>query len=118
MRQLKFPSYEYIKSLPKHKDGDKDFYYEYDWKLFVDRIGNEGVISYNLTGDGWIYFDVFEGGYSDMNPLGMALKFNKANYAKICKHAQKVFEDFYKALDVDWSDTWEEYLEDKTYENN
>ena len=90
MRKLKFPPYEYIKSLQKHKNDDKDYYYEYDWKLFSLPIGVEGVISYNLTGDGFVYFDVFEGGYSDMNWLGLALKFNKANYAKICKHAQKV----------------------------
>ena len=113
MRQLKFPTYEYIKSLPKHKKDDKDYYYEYDWKLFRLPINVEGVISYNLTGEGFIYFDVFEGGYSEVNCFGLALKFNKANYAKICKHAQKVYEEFYKALDEDCSRYWEEYEEEE-----
>ena len=113
MRQLKFPPYEYIKSLLKHKNDDKDYYYEYDWKLFSLPIDVEGVISYNLTGDGFVYFDVFEDGYSDMNCIGLALKFNKANYAKICKHAQKVFEDFYRELDKDYSWQWEKYEEEQ-----
>ncbi len=33
MRQLKFPSYEYIKSLPKFNKDD-DTYNKYDWILF------------------------------------------------------------------------------------
>lgn len=109
MRQLKFPTYEYIKSLPKTFKNNKDYYYEYDWKLFATPTGDEGVISYNLNGEGWIYFDVFEDGYSGVNSLGLTLKFNKANYAKICKHAQKVFEEFYKALDEDYSQYWKKY---------
>ena len=109
MRKLKFPPYEYIKSLPKHNPDDENWYYEYTWKLFEDLMGNEGKISYNLNGEGFVYFDVFEDGYSNMNWLGVAARFNKANYAKICKHTQKVFEDFYKALDVDYSEQWRDY---------
>lgn len=109
MRQLKFPTYEYIKSLPKTSKDYKDYYYEYNWKLFATPTGDEGVISYNLDGEGWIYFDVFEDDYSEENSLGLTLKFNKANYAKICKHAQHVYEEFCKALDKDYSQDWEKY---------
>ena len=108
MRQLKFPPYEYIKSLPK-TEADTEFYRQYEWILFDTPICTPGRFSYNENGEGYIYFDVMEGGYSEMNNLGLALKFNKANYAKICKHAQKVFEEFYKELDVDYSEQWEKY---------
>ena len=110
MRQLKFPPYEYIKSLPRDTG---EFYNEYNWTLFTTPTNDKGAISYNLTGEGFVYFDVFEDGYSDMNCLGLALKFNKANYAKICKHAQKVFEDFYRELDKDYSWQWEKYEEEE-----
>lgn len=111
MRQLKFPTYEYIKSLPTASKADKGYYYEYDWKLFATPTGDKGVISYNLDEEGWIYFDVFEDGYSEVNHLGLALKLNKANCAKLCKHAQKVYEEFYRALDEDYSQYWEKYGE-------
>ena len=109
MRQLKFPDYEYIKSLPKNKREDRDCYYEYRWKLFDTPVDAEGVLSYNLDGSGFIFFDVFEGGYSNMNDLGLAVKFNKANYEKLCKHAQNILNGFYEALDKDYSDCWEDY---------
>ena len=48
-----------------------------------------------------------------MNYLGKALKFNKSNYAKICKHAQNVLDDFYRALDADYSTSWEKYEEEE-----
>jgi len=47
--------------------------------------------------------------HTEQNNLGLALRLNKTNYAKICKHAQKVFEDFYRELDIDYSDQWEKY---------
>ena len=109
MRTLKFPTYEYIKSLPRHMVGDEDAVLEYEWRLFELPIDADGALSYNLDGDGYIYFDVFEGGFSGMNNLDMALKFNKTNYAKICKHAQEVFESFYQTLDKDCSELWEKY---------
>ena len=110
MRQLKFPEYEYIKSLPKCQRKDKDIYYEYRWKLFDTPVDAEGVLSYNLDGSGFIFFDVFEGGYSNMNDFGLAVKFNKKSYTKLCKHAQNIFEGFYEALDRDCSNEWEDYI--------
>ena len=106
MRKLKFPSYEYIKSLPTY-DKDNDTYEQYDWMLFDTPVNVYGRFSYNEDGGPYIYFDVMEGGYCDMNNLGMCVKFNKTNYKKICKHAQKVFESFYIALDEDCSKYWE-----------
>lgn len=111
MRKLKFPPYEYIKSLPtKHKDDD--MFCEYSWTLFETPIWVYGRLSYNEDDSGWVFFDVMEGGYCDQNDLGMRCKLNKANYAKICKHAQKVFEEFYRELDKDYSWQWEKYEED------
>lgn len=104
MRQLKFPSYEYIKSLPRDK--------VYRWTLFSTPTSVNGILSYNEDEDGIIYFDVWEGGYTGMNYLGLALKFNKTNYTTICKHAQKVFEEFHRELDIDWSNQWEKYDEE------
>ena len=117
MRHLKFPTYEYIKSLPRHRVGDEDAVLEYAWRLFELPIDADGTLSYNEDGDGYIRFDVFEGGFSGMNRLDLALKFNKTNYGKICKHAQEVFESFYHALDTDWSASWEKYGENNN-ENN
>ena len=111
MRQLKFPPYEYIKSLPKW-DKTKDLPKQYRWTLFDTPTSVSGSLSYNEDGDGFIFFDVWEGGYTGMNQLGLALKFNKANYAKICKHAQKVYEDFYRELDKDCSWQWEKDYEE------
>ena len=112
MRQLKFPEYEYIKSLPKNKPDDRAYYYEYKWKLFELPVDIEGILSYNLDGEGFIFFDVFEGGYSGMNTFGQAVKFSKANYMKLCKHAQNVLDEFYRALDKDYSTHWKDYLEE------
>ena len=106
MRQLKFPTYEYIKSLPTGGQ-DGDFFGEYTWTLFHTPTSVYGRFSYNEDDSGWIFFDVMEDGYCDHNNLGMQCKFNKANYAKICKHAQKVYEDFYRELDKDYSWQWE-----------
>ena len=110
MRKLKFPPYEYIKSLPTW-DKKKDLPNEYDWNLFDTPTSVYGRFSYNEDGSGWIFFDVMEDGYCDHNDLGMRCKFNKANYAKICKYAQSVFEDFYRELDKDCSWQWEKYEE-------
>lgn len=107
MRQLKFPSYEYIKSLPTY-DKDTDTYEVYKWLLFNTPTSVYGRFSYNEDGETYIYFDVIDGGYCDINRLGMGVKFNKANYEKICKHAQMVFESFYAALDEDCSKYWDE----------
>lgn len=100
MRQLTFPTYEHIKSLPR-EDEETGFYHDYYWLLFETPVNVDGRLTYNDGDRGMISFDVFEGGYSGMNGLDMELKFTKANYAKVCKHAQRVFEDFYKALDED-----------------
>ena len=106
MRKLKFPPYEYIKSLPR-KRKDSDMFNEYTWTLFDTPVCVYGRFSYNEDDSGWIFFDVMEGGYCDRNNLSMRCKFNKANYTKICKHAQKVYEDFYRELDKDYSWQWE-----------
>lgn len=118
MRQLKFPTYEYIKSLPKIcKESEYKYLIglpnEYEWKLFDTPTSVEGVLSYNLDGSGYIFFDVYEGGYSGENDLGLAVKFNKSNYQKLCKHAQNIFDGFYEALDRDCSDSWENYLNEE-----
>lgn len=107
MRQLKFPSYEYIKSLPTYSK-DTDTYEDYDWLLFETPTSVYGRFSYNEDDNHHIYFDVMEDGYCDHNTLGMCVKFNKANYKKICKYAQEVFESFYEALDEDCSEYWDE----------
>lgn len=112
MRQLKFPSYEYIKSLPTY-DKDTDTYEDYKWVLFQTPVDVYGRFSYNEDGEHYICFDVMENGYSEMNNLGMNVKFNKTNYKKICKHAQKIFESFYEALDEDCSEYWDEDAREK-----
>ena len=110
MRQLKFPPYEYIKSLPTVDEDDGGCFTKYDWLLFTTPVDVYGRLSYNEDDSGYIYFDVMENGYCDHNQLGIGLKFNKNNYAKICKHAQKVFDSFYKELDIDYSEQWEQYI--------
>ena len=112
MRQLKFPPYEYIKALPTW-DKKADLPKSYRWTLFDTPTSIGGTLSYNEDGDSFIFFDVWEGGYTGINQFGLALKFNKANYAKICKHAQKVFEDFYRELDKDCSWQWERHEEER-----
>ena len=115
MRQLKFPTYDYIKSLPKVCTKSKYKYLiglpnEYEWTLFNTPTSVVGTLSYNLDGDGYIHFDVWESGYTGENDLGLAVKFNKVNYAKLCRHAQNIFEGFYEALDRDCSADWEDYI--------
>ena len=115
MRQLKFPTYEYIKSLPKTCTKSEYKYniglpLEYEWKIFDTPTSIQGTISYNLDGSGYIFFDVWELGYTGENNLGLAVKFGKNNYKKLCKHAQNIFEGFYEALDRDCSDEWEDYI--------
>lgn len=116
--QLKFPPYEWIKALPKteihyYKDrvSGKDIPSkepkEYTIKLFNTPTSVYGRFSYNEDGDGFICFDVMEDGYCDHNRLGLTLKFNKANYSKICAHAQEVYEEFQRTLLTDYSYLWE-----------
>lgn len=112
MRKLKFPSYEYIKSLPRFNEDD-DTYNKYDWLLFQTPVDVYGRFSYNEDGEPYICFDVMEDGYSEMNDLGMSVKFNKSNYAKLCNHAQKIFESFYEALDEDCSKYWDEDVKEE-----
>ena len=111
MRHLDFPSYEYIKSLTKFEK-DRETSREYRWLLFDTPVSVQGTISYNEDGEGYIFFDVWENYYTGQNDLGLSLKFNKTNYKAICRHAQEVFESFYKALDRDCSSEWEDYLGD------
>lgn len=108
MRELKFPTYDYIKSLPTYNE-KTDTYYEYSWKLFETPTDVYGRLAWNEDDEGYIYFDVMEDDYCDHNTLGLAVKFNKANYNKLCKHAQNVFDGFYEALDRDCSCDWENY---------
>ena len=112
MRKLKFPPYEYIKSLSTWNK-KKDLPNEYSWTLFDTPTSIYGRFSYNEDDSHFIFFDVMEDGYCDHNNLGMRCKFNKANYAKICKHAQKVYEDFYRELDKDCSWQWGKYEEEE-----
>ena len=94
-------------------DKEEDMPKLYRWRLFDTPTSVCGTLSYNEDGCGFIFFDVWENGYTGQNYLGLALKFNKANYAKICKHAQKVFEEFYRKLDKDYSWQWEKYEEEE-----
>jgi hypothetical protein len=109
MRQLKFPTYEYIKSLPTY-DKETGLYPEYNWSLFETPTDVYGRLTWNVDDEGYIYFDVMEDGYCDHNTLGLTVIFNKDNYKKLCKHAQAVFESFYTALDRDCSVDWEDYI--------
>lgn len=117
MKELKFPSYEWLKALPltrtyTHTDryGDSyelEEYCEYKFTLFDTPVFAYGQLSYNEDDSRYIYFDIMENGYSNMNNYGLALKFNKANYQKICKHAQEMYGMFYRELDKDMSWQWE-----------
>ena len=63
-----------------------------------------------VDGDGLIYFDVFENGYTGVNECTLGHTLTKANYKEICKYAQSVLDEFYAELDVDYSeDDWEQY---------
>ena len=106
MRKLKFPKYEYIRSLPLEDDDECIQYYK--WDLFALPINVVGRLSYNVDGDGLIYFDVFENGYTGVNEFTLGHTLTKANYKEICKYAQSVLDEFYAELDVDYSeDDWE-----------
>ena len=128
MKELKFPSYEWLKALPLKRTctftnraigetWEDEVYCEYKFILFDTPVYVYGQLSYNEDDSRYIYFDVMENGYSGMNNLGLALKFNKENYRKICEHAQKVYEMFYKELEADkswqWDCTPEEYFENE-----
>lgn len=107
MRQLKFPTYEYIKALPK--EDSCGCWLTYEWTLFETPTDTYGRIIYNEDDDGFIFFDVMEDGYCDHNTLGLAVIFNEENYEKLRHHAQTVFESFYTALDRDCSAGWDDY---------
>ena len=128
MKKLKFPPYEWLKALPlKREVIRKDTFSgkqyketepcEYRFTLFDTPVGAWGQFSYNEDDSRFIYFDVMEDGYSNMNTYGMELKFNKVNYEKICKHAQEIYEMFYRELEADqswqWDCTPEEYFADR-----
>ena len=104
MRQLKFPPYEYIKSLPTD---DEVFVQDYHWTLFSTPVSVSGVLTYNEDDSRYLFFDVWEDGYVEKNRFGLSLKLNKANYSKICKHAQRVYEEFCRELDKDYSWQWD-----------
>ena len=126
MKELKFPSYEWLKALPLKRTRtftdrangetwEDEIHCEYKFTLFDTPVYVYGQLSYNEDDSRYIYFDVMENGYSNMNNLGLALKFNKENYQKICKHAQEIYEMFYRELDKEMSWQWEctpeEYLD-------
>lgn len=127
MRKLNFPSYEWLKALPlkrtyKYTNAvgrtwEEEGICEYRFILFDTPVNVFGQLTYNDDDSRYLYFDVMEDGYSGRNDWGLELKFNKANYQKICKHAQKIYEMFYRELDKDvsyqWDCTPEEYFENK-----
>ena len=117
MRKLKFPSYEYLKSLPLYEE-DEEFIkeygkdaatpIEYKWMLFDTPVGVYGKIFYNLDDDCCLYFDVMEQGYSGMNDLACCCKkLTEIDYMEFCKKVQCFFESFYNTLDVEWC-VWEQ----------
>lgn len=119
MKQLKLPPYEWLKALPlkctctytNRKTGETfegEEHCEYKFTIFDTPVFVYGQLSYNEDDSRYIYFDVMENGYSNMNSYGLELKFNKENYQKICKHAQEVYEMFYKELDKDLAWQWED----------
>ena len=127
MKELKFPSYEWLKALPlKREIMRKDTFSgkqykdeepcEYKFTLFDTPVNVFGQLSYNENDSRYIFFDVIENWHTNMNNLGIALKFNKVNYQKICKYAQEVYEMFYRELDKDLSYQWE-CTPDKYFEN-
>lgn len=127
MKKLNFPSYEWLKALPLKRtyistDINGNAYEreepcEYRFTLFDTPVFAYGQFSYNEDDSKFIYFDVMENGYSNMNTYGLAVKFNKENYKKICKHAQEIYDMFYRELDKDmswqWNCTPEEYFADR-----
>ena len=127
MKQLKFPPYEWLKALPlsrkyiyTDRDGNSfemEEHCEYKFTLFDTPVFACGQLSYNEDDSRFIYFDVMENGYSNMNRYGIALKFNKQNYKNLCKHAQEMYEMFFKELEKDvsyqWDCTPEEYFENE-----
>ena len=124
MNQLKLPSYEWLKALPLKRTvtrtgltgatWEDEESCEYKFIVFDTPVRAYGQISYNEDDSRYIFFDVMESGYSNMNSYGLELKFNKENYQKLCKHAQMVYEMFYRELDADqswqWDCTPEEYF--------
>lgn len=89
--RLTFPTYEQIKEL------DKDT--EYEIILFITGIEDTyGRITLNEGGKRQIIFELIEDGYSDKNSYTMIKKFDKKNYKTICYHAQRCYDDLYKAL--------------------
>lgn len=116
-RLLKFPEYEFLKALPRTRwtetltrDGKiikSEMYLEYSITLFDTPTEVYGRFSLFEDGDDFICFDVIEDGYCDHNKLGKTYKFNKANYNRICKHAQMVYEQFFKRLEKDLSYQWQ-----------
>lgn len=89
--RLKFPTYEQLQSLDKDK--------EYEIILFVTGIGETyGRITINEGGKRQIIFDLIEDGYCDKNSYTMVKSFGKKNYKTICYHAQRCYDDLYKAL--------------------
>ena len=124
--QLSLPPYEWIKKLPlKHKVARKNRltgkvqysteHCEYSFKLFDTPTSVYGRFTYNEDDQRMIIFDVMEGGYCGENHHGLALKFNKVNYEKICKHAQEVYEQFqrelFKSQEWQWSKDPADYAE-------
>jgi len=127
MKELKFPSYEWLKALPlkrtrtytdrtSGKSWKDEVHCEYKFTLFDTPVYVYGQLSYNEDDSRHIYFDVIENGYTNMNNLGLALEFNKVNYQKICKYAQEVYEMFYRELDKDVSYQWD-YTPEEYFEN-
>ena len=118
MKQLKLPPYEWLKALPLKRTVTRTGYTgatweeeepcEYRFVVFDTPVRAHGQISYNEDDSRYIFFDVMEGGYSNMNSYGLELKFNKANYQKLCKHAQRIYEMFYRELAKDYSWQWED----------
>ena len=102
MRQLKFPTYEYIKSLPKVCTKSEHEYeiglpLEYEWKLFYTPTSVQGTLRYNDDGSGYVFFDVWELGYTGENDLGLAVKFGKNNYKNFV-HTHRIFSMVFTKL--------------------
>ncbi len=92
--KLKFPTYEYIKSLPLKDEGGEDA--EYNFVLFKVHEHVYCRFTYNEDGYKGFHLDLMCDGFCDKLLIGCHKNFyrmNKKDYKLMCEHAEILYNE-------------------------
>jgi hypothetical protein len=105
VRPILFPTLDYLKSLPRYRNNDRDNYIEYDWTL-LDIIGTNRIrMTYNEDNHKVIIVDLLIDGYT--GHYSHTYNLNKSDYKKMKKETNELFRKILNNMNNRYEWSWE-----------